>query len=87
MLDINFIRANRQREEDAIRNKAYDIDLDEILDLDDERKSLTQQIDTLRQERNQLSSKMKNGKPDKKLIERGKELKTELSRLDPSLPR
>ena len=42
MLDINFIRANRQKVEDAIHNKAYEIDLDEILKLDDERKELSQ---------------------------------------------
>ena len=36
MLDINYIRANRQKVEDAIKNKGYEIDLAEILDLDDE---------------------------------------------------
>lgn len=85
MLDINFIRANRQKVEDAIHNKAYEIDLDEILKLDDERKELSQKIDALRQERNQISAKMKGGKPDKALIERGKELKTELSTLESKL--
>ena len=85
MLDINYIRANRQRVEDAIRNKAYEIDLGEILDLDDKRKSLSQQIDALRQERNQVSAKMKNGKPDQSLIKRGKELKKEISDLESNL--
>ena len=85
MLDINYIRANRQKVEDAIRNKAYEIDLDEVLKLDDERKSLSQKIDNLRQERNQVSAKMKNGKPDKTLIEQGKKLKKELSELEPKL--
>ncbi len=85
MLDINYIRANRQKVEDAIHNKAYEIDLDEILKLDDERKDLSQKIDVLRQERNQISAKMKGGKPDKALIERGKELKSELSELESKL--
>lgn len=85
MLDINYIRANRQKVEDAIKNKGYEIDLAEILNLDDERKSLSQKIDNLRQERNQVSAKMKNGKPDKTLIERGKKLKKELSELEPKL--
>ena len=85
MLDINYIRANRQKVEDAIHNKAYDIDLDEVLQLDDERKSLSQKIDSLRQERNQISAQMKNGKPDQKLISRGKELKSELSELESKL--
>ena len=85
MLDINFIRANRQKVEDACHNKAYDIDLDEILKLDDERKDLSQKIDVLRQERNQISAKMKGGKPDQALIERGKALKKELAELEDKL--
>lgn len=85
MLDINFIRANRQKVEDAIHNKVYDIDLDEILRLDDERKELSREVDALRQERNQISAQMKGGKPDPKLIEQGKELKTKLAELEPKL--
>ena len=85
MLDINFIRANRQKVEDAIHNKVYDIDLDEILRLDDERKELSREIDALRQERNQISAQMKGGKPDPKLIEQGKELKAKLAEVEPKL--
>ena len=71
MLDINYIRDNRQKVEDAIKNKGYTIDLDEILQLDDARKELSQKTDILRQERNQISSQMKNGQPDQALISRG----------------
>lgn len=85
MLDINYIRANRQKVEDAIRNKAYEIDLDEILKLDDARKELSREIDALRQERNQVSAQMKGGKPDPKLIEQGKELKAKLAEKEPKL--
>ena len=85
MLDINYIRANRQKVEDAIHNKGYEIDLGKILALDDERKNLSQKIDSLRQERNQISAKMKNGKPDQSLIERGKALKKDLSELETKL--
>ncbi|MCQ2570843.1 MAG: serine--tRNA ligase [Candidatus Saccharibacteria bacterium] len=85
MLDINFIRANRQKVEDAIHNKVYDIDLDEILRLDDERKELSREIDELRQERNKISAQMKGGKPDPKLIEQGKELKAKLAEVEPKL--
>ncbi len=85
MLDINYIRANRRKVEDAIRNKGYTIDLDEILKLDDERKSLSQKIDGLRQARNQISAKMKSGKPDQALIKEGKGLKKDLSELEPKL--
>ena len=82
MLDINYIRANRRKVEDAIKNKGYEINLAEILELDDERKSLSQKIDNLRQERNQISAQMKNGKPDQALVEKGKGLKKNLSELE-----
>ena len=85
MLDINYIRDNRQKVEDAIKNKGYTIDLDEILQLDDTRKELSQKTDVLRQERNQISSQMKNGKPDQALISRGKEIKQEISSLEEKL--
>lgn len=85
MLDINYIRDNRQKVEDAIKNKGYTIDLDEILQLDDARKELSQKTDILRQERNQISSQMKNGQPDQALISRGKEIKHELSSLEEKL--
>ena len=85
MLDINYIRDNRQKVEDAIKNKGYTIDLEEILQLDDARKELSQKTDILRQERNQISSQMKNGQPDQALISRGKEIKQELSSLEEKL--
>ena len=85
MLDINYIRANRQKVEDAIRNKAYEIDLDEILKLDDSRKELSREIDALRQERNQISAQMKGDKPAPELIEKGKELKAQLAEKEPKL--
>lgn len=85
MLDINYIRDNRQKVEDAIKNKGYTIDLDEILQLDDARKELSQKTDILRQERNQISSQMKNGQPDQARISRGKEIKQELSSLEEKL--
>lgn len=85
MLDINYIRDNRQKVEDAIKNKGYTIDLDEILQLDDARKELSQKTDILRQERNQISSQMKNGQPDQALISRGKKIKQELSFLEEKL--
>ena len=87
MLDINYIRANQSKVEDAIRNKGYgdEIDLGEILKLDDERKKLAMEADKLRHDRNEISAKMKNGKPDAALIEQGKELKKQLAEIEPKL--
>lgn len=85
MLDIAFIRANQQKVADAIKNKGCVVDLPELISLDGRRKDLLQQIDALRTERNQISSKMKGGHPDEALIARGKSLKAELSTLEKTL--
>ena len=42
MLDINFVRNNAEVVKKAIKDKGYDIDLDQILSLDTDRKTLAQ---------------------------------------------
>ena len=86
MLDINFIRNNKALVEHSIKEKMYkNINLDEILTLDDQRKTLLQQVEALRKERNDNTAKMKNGKPSDELIVKGKEIKEKLSTLEADL--
>ena len=86
MLDINFIRNNKELVEHSIKEKMYkNINLDEILALDDQRKALLQQVEALRKERNDNTAKMKNGKPSDELIAKGKEIKEKLSTLEADL--
>lgn len=86
MLDINFIRNNKELVEHSIKEKMYkNVNLDEILALDDQRKALLQQVEALRKERNNNTAKMKNGKPSEELIAKGKEIKEKLSTLEADL--
>ena len=86
MLDINFIRNNKELVEHSIKEKMYkNVNLDEILALDDKRKALLQQVEVLRKERNDNTAKMKNGKPSDELIAKGKEIKEKLSTLEADL--
>ena len=86
MLDINFIRNNKELVEHSIKEKMYkNVNLDEILALDDQKKALLQQVETLRKERNDNTAKMKNGKPSNELIAKGKEIKEKLSTLEADL--
>ena len=86
MLDINFIRNNKALVEHSIKEKMYkNVNLDEILALDDQRKALLQQVEGLRKERNDNTAKMKNGKPSDELIAKGKEIKEKLSTLEADL--
>ena len=79
MLDIKFIRENPEKVQSAATNKGYKVSISELLKLDDDRRSLQQQVDELRQKRNEISAQMKNGRPEQSLIDTGKQLKIELS--------
>jgi seryl-tRNA synthetase len=58
MLDIKFIRENKQVVQDAIQKKSISIDLDHVLVLDDERLRLLRAIEELRSEQNLVSDRM-----------------------------
>ena len=77
MLDINFIRENKEVVKKSIQARKANVDLDKLLLLDDERKKLIQQVDDLRAKRNE-NAKAKN-------IEAGKKIKQELGDLEKKL--
>lgn len=77
MLDINFIRQNPDIVRKGIADKGFDPALvDKVLDLNKKRLDLIFKTETLRQERNKLSRDQ---------IERGREIKEELKKLEPLL--
>ncbi len=81
MLDIRFIRENAERVRQDALNKGYkNADIQTVIALDDERKTLTAKIDELRTRRNQIAASMKNagGKPSAEQIAEGKKIKEEL---------
>ena len=80
MLDISYIRNHQSEVERSTREKGYKIDLKEVLKLDDERKSLLQKVEKMRQTRNEIAAKMKGGKPSDDLIKQGKDIKNELAK-------
>jgi len=79
MLDIRFIRENPDQVQEATTQKGYKIDIQKLLILDEERRSLQSQVDELRARRNENSSKMKGGKPEQAVIDDGKQIKIALS--------
>lgn len=85
MLDIRFIRENAERVQQDALNKGYkNADIQSVIALDDERKTLTAKIDELRTRRNQIAASMKNagGKPSAEQIAEGKKIKEELAELE-----
>ncbi len=79
MLDIRFIREQAERVQLSAERKGYKVSIAKLLELDDNRRQLQQQVDDLRKERNQISAQMKGGKPDQALIDEGKRIKVELA--------
>ncbi|MEI6478927.1 MAG: serine--tRNA ligase [bacterium] len=70
MLDIKFIKENREIVETATKNKNRQIDFDKLLSLYEEKKTLRTEIDNINQKRNE-AQKTRN-------IEEGQKLKIEL---------
>ena len=66
MLALDFIKANRETVERAIRDKGVDLDLDALLALDGEVRSAKTEIDRLRAERNAVSARFKDATPEEK---------------------
>jgi len=87
MLDIRYVRENPERVKEFSKQKGYDIDVDRVLSLDEERRELQQKVDELRTERNSIADAMKKsgGKPDQGSIERGRVIKTELAEVEERL--
>jgi len=82
MLDIKFIRENVKQVKEAAKNKNIQVDIDELLKLDEERREAQIKIDELRAERNELASSVKSGKPSAEQIAKGKYLKEEITKLE-----
>jgi len=83
MLSTDFIRKNKQRVIEAAKNKNRLIEIDKIIFLDDEKKQLVQQIQKLREERNELAKK---GRPQStEASVRGKQIKDQLKKLEQQL--
>jgi seryl-tRNA synthetase len=74
MLALDFVKANRETVEKAIRDKNVALDLDQLLDLDAEVRAGKTEIDRLRAERNAVSAKFKDATPEEK-AELGKQAK------------
>ncbi|MBQ3325817.1 serine--tRNA ligase [Candidatus Saccharibacteria bacterium] len=79
MLDVNFIREHLAEVKKSTKEKGYKTNIDDIIKIDDERKTLLQSVEQMRKERNDIAAQMKGGKPSPELIKKGKEIKQNLA--------
>jgi seryl-tRNA synthetase len=85
MLDIQFIRENRELVQEKSQQKNIDVDINRLLALDEQRRDLLGKIEYLRAERNGLSASMKQQRPSEAEITRGRELKEQITQLEDQL--
>ena len=79
MLDIRFIRENPELVKEKSKQKGYDVDVDALLKLDNNKRELVGQVDGLRTRRNEIANSTKNGQPEQALIDEGKQIKVQLA--------
>lgn len=85
MLDIRFIRENEDAVREAIRNKNLSLDLDSLLSADQQRLSLSQSLEQLQGQKNQVNVLIhlaENDTERRKAIEQGKKIKEQIEGIE-----
>src|SRR4030042_5370178 len=77
MLDIRFIRENKSKVEEMLRKRQVKLDLVHIVEIDDERKKLIGEVESLRHTRKEVA--------EKKDIKKGREIKEKLTKKEAAL--
>ena len=80
MLDLKYIRENREKVKTAAKNKNRKVDIDTLLTLDDTQSDLHQKVQRLREEKNKIAGLGKDAASVK-----GKEIKENLKKLGEEL--
>jgi seryl-tRNA synthetase len=85
MLDIKFIRENIEVIKKAIADKHINLNLDELLMLDEKRRTAMQFIEELNAEKNKLNEIIQKATPEERaiLIEQGKAVKEKMEQAEP----
>jgi len=86
MLDIKFIRENKEKVAEAAAKKGATLNLNALLQIDEQRVALMQEIEELNSLKNDINDLIKQAKDDeerKEIIEKGKEIKAKLEEKEP----
>lgn len=87
MIDIQTLRNDPESVRENLRRRQVELDLDQLLGLDELRSRLIQELDALRQERNQIADQVAKASPEDRpaFVQRGKELKQKIIEAEPTL--
>jgi seryl-tRNA synthetase len=86
MLDIQFIRDNQEALKEVALAKNLSFDLDKLITLDEERRTLKQEVEELNSLKNDINSLIQEAKDDgerSEIIVKGKEIKAKLDEREP----
>ncbi len=86
MLDIKFIRENREELKKVIKDKNANLDVEQLLELDRKRVKILREIEELKSMKNSINDLIMSAKDQterKEIIEKGKEIKSKLEIKDP----
>jgi seryl-tRNA synthetase len=85
MLDIQYIRDNPELVAEKSKQKGYDVDIQQLLGFDKERRKLLRQVEDLRRQRNEQTAQTKGQKPSEEQINQGRELRDQLGDVEHKL--
>ena len=85
MLDIKFIRENAEEVKKNCQLRNIKCDIDRLLELDEKRRKLTQEVEELNAEKNKLNDEIQKAEDKKEVIEKGKAVKVKLEKAKPEL--
>lgn len=89
MLDLKFIRENPDLVKKGLANKNEMGDVDRILELDEKRREILQEVERLKHQRNEFSQQVsvlkKEGKPADEIIAKTREVSQKIKSLDGEL--
>ncbi|NOY65334.1 MAG: serine--tRNA ligase [Nitrospirae bacterium] len=89
MLDLNFVTENINSVKESISKRGYDIEVDELINLNNRRKSIIKEVEELRNRRNTVSDEIgrlkKAGKDASEMIKEMKSVSERIKSLDEEL--
>lgn len=83
MLEIKFIRENAEEVKKNCKLRNIECDVDRLLELDGKRRKMISEIDECKKEKNEINDEMKSASDKTALVEKGKDIKTKLEKLEP----
>jgi len=84
MLDIKFIRENKDLIQSGAKKKHIDFDVNKLLEVDDKRKEIISKVDEMRAEQNLVTDKISlvSENERREMIEKSKEIKANLQKIE-----